>query len=359
MSNIRLSHVGKQYDHGKSILEDFNLEIQSYEFLVLVGPSGCGKTTTLRLIAGLEALTSGEIFIGEQRVNNFSPGKRDIAMVFQDYALYPNMSVYDNMAFGLKNRKVTKKEIQEKIDQVAKRLEIELFLRRKPRALSGGQRQRVALGRAMVRESSIFLFDEPLSNLDAQLRANMRVEISLLHQELKATFVYVTHDQTEAMTMADRIAIMKDGKLLQIGTPEEIYYTPNCEFVAGFIGSPRMNFFHGKCTLQNGIEGIQIDSFFLPVPHFNHDVSSVLVGVRPENLSAVNPGEKALCGTVRYVEKTGVENYVHIHIKEETIILRSSLTDFVPSSHIGISFSLEDAHFFSAETGERLDYHCQ
>ena len=253
MASITLKNITKTYEDGNTVISDLNLEIKDKEFIILVGPSGCGKSTTLRMIAGLEEVTSGDLLIGDKRVNDDAPKDRDIAMVFQSYALYPHMTVYKNMAFALELRKVNKKEIDRKVREVAKILEIEDYLNRKPRALSGGQRQRVALGRAMVRDPAVFLLDEPLSNLDAKLRAEMRSQIIRLHQKLQTTFVYVTHDQAEAMTMADRIVVMKDGFIQQVDTPSELYEHPCNMFVAGFIGTPKMNFVDAVLVENNHI----------------------------------------------------------------------------------------------------------
>lgn len=246
MAEIKMNNITKKYDGKVTAVENFNLDIDDKEFIVFVGPSGCGKSTTLRMIAGLEDITEGELYIGDRLVNDVAPKDRDIAMVFQNYALYPHMNVYDNMAFGLKLRKFKKDEIERRVKEAARILGLEQFLDRKPKALSGGQRQRVALGRAIVRDPQVFLMDEPLSNLDAKLRVQMRAEISKLHQRLQTTTIYVTHDQTEAMTMATRIVVMKDGVIQQVGTPKEVYDTPENVFVGGFIGSPAMNFLHGN-----------------------------------------------------------------------------------------------------------------
>ena len=252
MANVSLRHIYKVYDGGVTAVSDFNLEIEDKEFIILVGPSGCGKSTTLRMIAGLEDISKGELYIGDVLSNDIAPKDRDIAMVFQNYALYPHMTVYDNMAFGLKLRKTPKEETRRRVEEAARILDIAHLLDRKPKALSGGQRQRVALGRAMVRNPAVFLLDEPLSNLDAKLRTEMRAQISKLHRELQTTFVYVTHDQTEAMTMADRIVVMKDGIIQQVDTPENLYAYPCNMFVAGFIGSPEMNMINGTITKKDG-----------------------------------------------------------------------------------------------------------
>ncbi|MBY6272315.1 MAG: sugar ABC transporter ATP-binding protein, partial [Bacillaceae bacterium] len=250
MAELILDHVYKVYDNKVTAVSDFNLHIKDKEFIVFVGPSGCGKSTTLRMIAGLEEITQGDLYIDGKRMNDVPPKDRDIAMVFQNYALYPHMTVYDNMAFGLKLRKFPKKEIEERVRNAAKILGLEQYLDRKPKALSGGQRQRVALGRAIVRDAKVFLMDEPLSNLDAKLRVQMRAEIAKLHQRLQTTTIYVTHDQTEAMTMATRLVVMKDGVIQQVGSPKEVYEKPENVFVGGFIGSPSMNFFWG--VLEDG-----------------------------------------------------------------------------------------------------------
>src|SRR5215210_6731160 len=265
MAGIKFDHVEK-YFGNVHVLKDMNVDVADREFLVLVGPSGCGKTTALRLLAGLEEISDGSIYIGERRVNDVAPKDRDIAMVFQSYALYPHMSVYDNMAFGLKLRKTPKAEIDKRVKEAADMLSIGHLLDRKPKALSGGQRQRVALGRAIVRNPAVFLMDEPLSNLDAKLRVQTRSEISKLHQRLKTTFIYVTHDQTEALTMGSRIAVMKDGILQQLDTPQMLYDHPSNRFVAGFIGSPAMNFFEAKLDRADGGGVVDVGPFQLPLP---------------------------------------------------------------------------------------------
>ncbi|MHB8338477.1 MAG: ABC transporter ATP-binding protein, partial [Ignavibacteriaceae bacterium] len=246
MSKVQLKNISKSYESGNYAVKDINFEVDDKEFVVLVGPSGCGKSTILRMIAGLEEITSGELYIEDKRVNDISPKDRNIAMVFQNYALYPHMTVYENMAFGLKLRKFSKEEIKQRVSEAARILELEPYLERKPKALSGGQRQRVAVGRAIVRKPKVFLFDEPLSNLDAKMRVQMRTEISRLHKQLEATMIYVTHDQTEAMTMGNKIVVLKDGVINQISSPLDLYNFPANKFVAGFIGSPAMNFLKGK-----------------------------------------------------------------------------------------------------------------
>jgi len=289
MAGVTYEHVTKQFGDVRAV-NDLNLDIKDKEFLVLVGPSGCGKTTALRLLAGLEEISSGNIMIGERVVNDVAPKDRDIAMVFQSYALYPHMSVYDNMAFGLRLRKTPKSEIDRRVKEAAAQLGIGELLNRKPKQLSGGQRQRVALGRAIVREPKVFLMDEPLSNLDAKLRVQTRAEISKLHQRLETTFIYVTHDQTEAMTMGTRIAVMKNGILQQLDTPQHLYDFPTNTFVAGFIGSPAMNFFEGKVVGGRDDLRIETDAFKLPVPADRRDKltgmagKDVILGVRPEDI---------------------------------------------------------------------------
>ena len=289
MASVTYDHVWKKYGDVVAV-QDLNLAIEDKEFLVLVGPSGCGKTTALRCLAGLEEITSGEVLIGNQVVNDVAPKDRDIAMVFQSYALYPHMSVYDNMAFGLKLRKLDKADIDRRVQESARTLGIEGLLKRKPKELSGGQRQRVAVGRAIVREPKVFLFDEPLSNLDAKLRVQTRAELSKLHQRLQTTFIYVTHDQTEAMTMATRIAVMNKGILQQLDTPQVLYDHPNNLFVAGFIGSPAMNFFNGKVVVEEGEMFVDMDTFRVKVPQ--HDMArydsvvgkDIIFGIRPEDI---------------------------------------------------------------------------
>jgi multiple sugar transport system ATP-binding protein len=316
MAQVVLSGINKFYDGNVHAVKDVNLDIRDREFMVFVGPSGCGKTTTLRMIAGLEEISSGDIRIGAQRVNDLAPMDRDIAMVFQNYALYPHMSVYDNMAFGLKMRKFQKDEIRKRVQDAAEILGIQDYLKRKPRQLSGGQRQRVALGRAIVRHPQVFLFDEPLSNLDAKLRVQMRVELKKLHQRLGTTAIYVTHDQVEAMTLGDRVVVMKDGVVQQVGEPLELYNSPATRFVAGFIGSPAMNFAKVTIAERNGAlratnEGmdIAIPAEIAPRlrPHLGQDVT---LGIRPEDLhlaSAADPADLTFDALVEVVEKLGSE----------------------------------------------------
>ncbi len=335
MAGISLRHIKKIYPGGVEVINDLNLEIKDKEFIVLVGPSGCGKSTTLRMIAGLEDISGGELYIGDRLVNDVEPKDRDIAMVFQNYALYPHMTVYKNMAFGLKLRKMDKQEIDQKVRAVAKILDLEHLLDRKPKALSGGQRQRVALGRAMVRDPAVFLLDEPLSNLDAKLRTQMRTEITKLHRRLDTTFVYVTHDQTEAMTMGDRIVVMKDGVIQQADTPQNLYNNPCNMFVAGFIGSPQMNFLEGTISRQAETYFVEIGPYKIVIPEGRMEGSnlqeyvnrSVICGIRPEDmhaepvfLNAVDESEQIEVD-IEVVEMMGSEMYLHGQCAEKPIIV--------------------------------------
>lgn len=336
MSKVLLKNIKKIYPGDVVAVKNFNLEIEDKEFVVLVGPSGCGKTTTLRMIAGLEDITEGDLYIGDELVNNMHPKDRDIAMVFQNYALYPHMSVYQNMAFGLKLRKADKKEIDIRVKNAANILEIEDLLDRKPKALSGGQRQRVALGRAIVREPKVFLMDEPLSNLDAKLRVQMRTEISKLHKRLDTTFVYVTHDQTEAMTMGTRIVIMKDGDIQQVGSPQFVYDNPVNIFVASFIGSPQMNILQGKVIqMDNKIAIELIDGSIINISDKKEDSlrkgnylgKDVYIGIRPENLHErqVDPLKakySTLVSEVEVAELMGSETYLYMSIIDEKIVAK-------------------------------------
>ena len=317
MSSLNLSSVSKIYPDGYRAVDNFNLTIPDKEFLVLVGPSGCGKSTTLRMIAGLETISRGEISIGDRVVNDIQPKDRDIAMVFQSYALYPHKSVYKNISFSLERRKMPKSEIDKRVHEAAKILHIEHLLDRKPKALSGGQRQRVALGRAIVRDPAVFLFDEPLSNLDAKLRTQMRTEIALLHKRLGTTFIYVTHDQTEAMTMGDRIVVMDSGIIQQTDTPENLYHRPKNIFVASFIGSPTMNFLEG--TLEKNEDGFYIrvgNDIFETTNKTNkmqeHLDETVTLGIRPEDLSINTKGGNH-SGILKVQENLGSEAYIYIH----------------------------------------------
>lgn len=364
MAQITMNNLNKSYDGKTTAVKDFNLDIDDKEFIVFVGPSGCGKSTTLRMIAGLEDITSGELYIGDRIVNDVAPKDRDIAMVFQNYALYPHMNVYDNMAFGLKLRKFKKDEIKKRVDEAARILGLEQFLDRKPKALSGGQRQRVALGRAIVRDPQVFLMDEPLSNLDAKLRVQMRAEISKLHQRLQTTTIYVTHDQTEAMTMATRIVVMKDGVIQQVGTPKEVYDTPENVFVGGFIGSPAMNFLHGKLTgntFKLGQTTLEVPEGKLKVlKDQGYDGKDVILGVRPEEIHdepvfiESSPGTK-IKAYIEVSELLGAETYLYSKIDDQDFIARvDSRTDVHSGQDLDLAFDLNKAHFFDIDTEERI-----
>ena len=363
MASIEFRNVAKSFDNGKvTVIPDLSFAINDKEFVVLVGPSGCGKSTTLRMIAGLEEATQGEIYIDDKLVNGVAPKDRDIAMVFQSYALYPHMSVYKNMAFALKLRKMPKKEIDQKVHTAAKMLGIEQLLDRKPGALSGGQRQRVALGRAMVRNPKVFLLDEPLSNLDAKLRTEMRSRIALLHKQLQTTFVYVTHDQTEAMTMADRIIVMDKGIVRQYDTPQKLYSEPADMFVAGFIGSPSMNFV--DCTVRKNKDKITVDfagnSMCVPgkkakalEPYVDR---TVVMGVRPENISAYSDGQSVREGCVitaetEIAENTGGEVNVYFNLADSRCIASVRTERKISSGDVIRLFIDSNAvHFFDKET---------
>ncbi len=335
MAEVILKNICKSYDNGFNAVKNVNIEIKDKEFVVLVGPSGCGKSTTLRMIAGLEDISSGELFIGDRLVNDVDPKDRDIAMVFQNYALYPHLSVYDNMAFALKLRKMPKDEIDKKVREAARILDLEKLLDRKPKALSGGQRQRVALGRAIVRNPQVFLMDEPLSNLDAKLRTAMRTEITKLHKSLGTTFIYVTHDQVEAMTMADRIVCMKDGIVQQIATPQEIYDRPNNMFVAGFIGAPQMNFIDVTLVEKNGELYAENDVMSIAINKGNYSNSlssqyvgkKMVLGIRPEDVHiedvfVENSLDSSFDATVELGELMGAEIYAYLKCGTHSITAR-------------------------------------
>jgi len=332
LAKIELKNLKKVYTTSKKIeleaVKSINLEIEDKEFVVFVGPSGCGKSTTLRMIAGLEDVTSGEIIIDGLKVNEIEPKSRDIAMVFQNYALYPHMSVYENMAFGLKNRKVPKDVIEAKVREVAKTLGIEDELFRKPKELSGGQRQRVAMGRAMVRNPEAFLMDEPLSNLDAKLRVQMRNELTKLHRDLQTTFVFVTHDQIEAMTLATKIVVMNEGNIMQVDTPERIFNNPANLFVAGFIGSPQMNFLNGKYILENGASYFLRNDLKILIQNtnFNCDIESgkeIILGIRPEyiRISSNNQGDSFHC-IINIIENMGSYQNIYCALDEEDVVIK-------------------------------------
>lgn len=364
MAQVRLEKVSKKFEDGQSVVSDFNLEIANGEFLVLVGPSGCGKSTTLRMIAGLEDVTEGRIHIGDRCVNEIPPKDRDIAMVFQNYALYPHMSVYDNMAFGLKLRKISKQEIEERVNRAARILGLENLLKRKPKALSGGQRQRVAMGRAIVRKPAVFLFDEPLSNLDAKMRVEMRKEIIQLHARVATTMIYVTHDQIEAMTLGDRICVMNRGLIEQVGRPRTIFDYPATLFVAGFIGTPAMNIFRG--TIASG-DRLVFDggTFRIPVPQeyvvlmTDYIGKAVCFGIRPRALKKLNADETAdfiLTGQLEISEMIGEEIMLHMVNGEHHFVASIHPHQFNERepSEIRFGLDLRFAHFFDAETGRNI-----
>ncbi len=360
MAEVELRNVSKIYEKNSfKAAEDIDLKIEDREFVVLVGPSGCGKTTTLRMIAGLEEITEGELLIDGKVVNDIPPKDRDIAMVFQNYALYPHMSVYDNMSFGLRMRKFSKEEIDKRVREAAAILGIEEYLDRKPKALSGGQRQRVAVGRAIVRKPKVFLFDEPLSNLDAKLRVQMRAELSRLHNQLEATMIYVTHDQIEAMTMADRIVVMNKGLIQQIGEPLELYNNPANKFVAGFIGSPPMNFIEAEIRGSAGGWFIETETLKITIPDYaaGNGRKSICYGIRPESLTIKNPlpGESFIKGVVDVVEPLGDET--HIYINSGSIKLLARISSDL-KMHTGDKINMvpepRKASFFDTETGEAV-----
>lgn len=370
MANLKLSHIYKVYENGHKAVNDFCIDIEDKEFIVFVGPSGCGKSTTLRMIAGLETITAGDLFIGDTLVNDMEPKDRDIAMVFQNYALYPHMSVYENMAFGLRNRKVPEAEIKEKVLEAARILDIEDYLQRKPKAMSGGQRQRVALGRAIVRDPKVFLLDEPLSNLDAKLRAQMRTEITKLHKKLGTTFIYVTHDQVEAMTMGTRIVVMKLGYVQQIDTPMNLYNKPHNKFVAGFIGSPQMNFFNVKLNRN----GDKVDVLFnegskITIPYeivakvddkYLHGDVEVILGVRPEHI-ATSHEETGLKCSVNVIERLGNESLIYgvlsgqvegesLAVENQIIVKTVQEVDYLAGDVINLKIDLSKIHLFDAQS---------
>ena len=331
MSNVTLKNVRKTYDNNKTVINDVNLEIKDKEFVVLVGASGCGKSTLLRMIAGLENITSGEIYIGGKKVNNVPPKDRDIAFVFQSYALYPHMTVRENIAFGLKMRKTDKKIIEQKVQEAAEILNLGEYLDRKPKQLSGGQRQRVALGRAIVRNPKVFLMDEPLSNLDAKLRVQMRSEIKRLHEKLQTTFIYVTHDQTEALTMGDRIVVLNNGDIQQVDTPYEIYNNPKNMFVAGFVGSPQMNFIDGEVL---GLD------------------KNIIYGVRPEKMTSPD-GDITLTADIDISEMLGSETVVYFSLGSSKCCAKLD-SDVNLSGRIEIKIKTSDLYKFDKASGERI-----
>ena len=374
MASVSLQHIYKVYQGGVTAVSDFCLDIEDKEFIVLVGPSGCGKSTTLRMVAGLEEISDGELYIGDKLVNDVAPKDRDIAMVFQNYALYPHMTVYDNMAFGLKLRKTPKDEIKRRVEEAARILDISHLLNRKPKALSGGQRQRVALGRAIVREPLVFLFDEPLSNLDAKLRTQMRSELTKLHKRLDTTFIYVTHDQTEAMTMGSRIVVMKDGVIQQCSTPQELYQNPVNLFVATFIGSPSMNKLehsvlsskdgHTYVTFGNENENATIqlpDSIGLKPEVLNYVGKEVVLGIRPEHIHdeqiyLTNYPQYKFTATVDNVEPLGSETNLFLIIGDSQVTARVDPTSTAKmGDRVQVTFEADRVHLFDPDTEKCID----
>lgn len=378
MASLSLKSIYKKYPGGVTAVSDFNLEIKDKEFIILVGPSGCGKSTTLRMIAGLEEITEGELYIGDKLVNDVAPKDRDIAMVFQNYALYPHMTVFENMAFGLKLRKTPKDEIKRRVEEAARILDIAHLLDRKPKALSGGQRQRVALGRAIVREPKVFLLDEPLSNLDAKLRAQMRTELSKLHKKLGTTFIYVTHDQTEAMTMADRIVVMKDGYIQQVNTPQSLYDFPCNMFVAGFIGSPQMNFIESILLKKGDDFYVEFGSedtkttrgtkYQIKLPAFKNDKGAleeyvdkeVIMGIRPEDVHdepryLEQFPDCKVKADVEVTELMGAETFLYVNVEGFSLTARVEPTSTArPGDNIEIVLEDSKIHLFDKETEKSI-----
>ncbi len=379
MASLSLRNIGKRYPGGVTAVSDFNLEIKDKEFIILVGPSGCGKSTTLRMIAGLEEITDGELYIGDKLVNDVAPKDRDIAMVFQNYALYPHMTVFGNMAFGLKLRKMPKEEIKRRVEEAGRILDIAHLLDRKPKALSGGQRQRVALGRAIVRDPAVFLLDEPLSNLDAKLRAQMRTELSKLHQKLGTTFIYVTHDQTEAMTMADRIVVMKDGYIQQVDTPQHLYDLPCNSFVAGFIGSPQMNFVDsmlkkaadGTFYIEFGSEDTKRSKgvkFQLKLPASKNAKDcleayvdkEIIMGIRPEHIHdeemyMTTMTDGIVKAKVEVTELMGAETYLYLNCEGHNLTARVDPASTARAGdEIEVTIDVTKIHLFDKETEKTI-----
>ena len=364
MAELSLKHVYKRYPNGFEAVKDFNLDVADKEFIIFVGPSGCGKSTTLRMIAGLEEISEGEFDIDGKRMNDVEPKDRDIAMVFQNYALYPHMTVYNNMAFALKLRKVPKDEIDKQVRNAARILDLEKLLDRKPKALSGGQRQRVAMGRAIVREPKVFLMDEPLSNLDAKLRVQMRSEISSLHQRLGATIIYVTHDQTEAMTLGTRIVVMKDGVVQQVDTPQHLYEQPGNLFVAGFMGSPQMNFLDAQIAEKGGDLIAKVGEYDIVIPAAKAKVlkdggyvgKTVVLGIRPEDIHDSQMFIEAspsvpMTSTVKVYELLGAEVFLYFDVNGTQVTARvDPRTNSKTGDTIKFAFDMEKSHFFDKET---------
>ena len=371
MANLSFQNIKKVYDNSVVAVQEFNLEIADKEFIVLVGPSGCGKSTTLRMVAGLEEITGGELYIGGKKVNTTPPKDRDIAMVFQNYALYPHMTIYDNIAYGLRLRKFPKRVIDQKVREAAEILDIYELLKRKPKALSGGQQQRVAIGRAIVREPQVFLMDEPLSNLDAKLRNQMRSEIIKLRQKVNTTFIYVTHDQTEAMTLGDRIVIMKNGFVQQVGTPQEVFHHPSNIFVAGFIGMPQMNFFDARLTRTGDRYAVELGGAQIELSPekaarlLAREVQSqeVTLGVRPEHI-ALTESENAVFAAVDVSEMMGSAVHIHVDACERDVVIVVPVSEeeakeaderFRRGAPVRFTFRGSAAHLFDKETGMNLE----
>jgi multiple sugar transport system ATP-binding protein len=364
MASLSLQHINKTYAGGVEAVKDFNLEVADKEFIIFVGPSGCGKSTTLRMIAGLEEITDGTLKIDDRVVNDVEPKDRDIAMVFQNYALYPHMTVYDNMAFGLKLRKVPKNEINKKVKAAAEILDLVPYLERKPKALSGGQRQRVAMGRAIVRNPKVFLMDEPLSNLDAKLRVQMRIEISKLHQNLGATIIYVTHDQTEAMTLGTRIVVMKDGIVQQVDSPQNLYNSPQNMFVAGFIGSPQMNFLDAKCIVNGEQVFLQIGKNKVKLSHAKgkklidggYAEKTVVLGIRPEDVHdsqmfIETSQDSVVEAKIRVYELLGAEVYLYFDVENFPMTARvDPRTTARTGDTVKFALDVEKIHVFDKDT---------
>ena len=363
MASLSLTNVCKVYPNGFEAVKDFNLEVEDQEFIIFVGPSGCGKSTTLRMIAGLEEISSGELKIDGRVVNDVEPKDRDIAMVFQNYALYPHMTVFDNMAFGLKLRKVPKDEIKKKVEEAAKILDLEKLLDRKPKALSGGQRQRVAMGRAIVRNPKVFLMDAPLSNLDAKLRVQMRIEIAKLHQRLGTTIIYVTHDQTEAMTLGTRIVVMKDGVIQQVDTPQNLYEKPQNLFVAGFMGSPQMNFLDAVVRINGTAVTLEVAGQSIPLPPAKakklidggYNGKTVVMGIRPEDVydseMFIETAKCVFSSTIKVYELLGAEVFLYFDLGEFPMTARvDPRSNARPGDTVRFAFDVEKIHVFDKET---------
>ncbi|MBC8257427.1 MAG: sn-glycerol-3-phosphate import ATP-binding protein UgpC [SAR324 cluster bacterium] len=360
MATVSIKNAIKTYPGNVQALHGISIDIKDGELIVIVGPSGCGKSTMLRMVAGLETVTSGDIHINEEWVNKKEPADRDIAMVFQNYALYPHMSVYQNMAYGLKNRKIPKDQIEQRVRETAKILELENLLVRKPKELSGGQRQRVAMGRAIVREPKVFLFDEPLSNLDAKLRVQMRLEIKRLQERLGVTTIYVTHDQVEAMTLGHRLLLMNEGRVEQIGTPLEVYEKPQTLFVAGFIGSPSMNIIPAVLS-SNGDLALLGDSLSLPLTHSENSANSdsqVTLGMRPEHLEACESEKASMFLQVEMLEKLGADTVVYGKLEQTELVLTVRLSGIHPvvsGDRLPLTIPSEHLHIFEIDSGKRLN----